>query len=177
MIDKIKKDYTRSSKSKKALLVIVIYRLGNELVNSKLNKHVKKIFLLVLRVVQYLLVEVPFGVEIPFSTTIGKGLRLTHINGIVMHRNVVLGENCTVFHQVTLGANEHRVDFKEAPKLGDNVYIGAGAKIIGNITIGNNVKIGANAVVVRDISENSTVICKSQTVINKSHDMKKEGIV
>lgn len=78
-----------------------------------------------------------------------------HLNGIIISHNAVIGENCTIFHQVTIGSNG-KDDF--APKIGNNVLIGAGAKIIGNVKIGNNVRIGANSVVTKDVPDNKTVI-------------------
>jgi len=78
-----------------------------------------------------------------------------HLNGIIVSHNAVIGNNCTIFHQVTIGSNFKNND---APEIGNNVIIGAGAKLIGNIKIGNNVKIGANAVVTKDVPDNKTVI-------------------
>lgn len=86
------------------------------------------------------------------------------INGIIVSHNAHIGRNCTIFHQVTIGEND-----KGAPVIGDNCLIGAGAKIIGNISIGNNVKIGAGAVVFRDIPDNCTVVINEPRIIlNKS---------
>ncbi|WP_283676433.1 serine O-acetyltransferase [Clostridium perfringens] len=85
-------------------------------------------------------------------------MRLVHLNGIVINKNSIIGDNATIFHQVTIGANENGKDNDKAPKIGKNVYIGAGAKIIGDICIGNNVKIGANAVVTRSVGDNCTVV-------------------
>lgn len=99
----------------------------------------------------------PRGVCIE-TKSIGGGLRMPHLNGIFIHQNVVIGENCTLFHQVTIGANEHREKFWLAPKIGNSVYIGAGAKLIGNISIGDNCRIGANAVVTKDVPANMTVV-------------------
>lgn len=78
-----------------------------------------------------------------------------HLNGIIVSHKAIIGRNCTIFHQVTIGSNGKD---DSAPIIGDNVVIGAGAKIIGGIKIGNNVKIGANAVVSKNIPDNSTVI-------------------
>lgn len=69
-------------------------------------------------------------------------------------------KNCTIFHQVTIGNNEHKNTERTAAHIGDNAYIGCGAKIIGAIKIGNNVRIGANAVVVTDIDDNCTIYSK-----------------
>lgn len=95
------------------------------------------------------------GIE---TTKIGGGLRMPHLNGIYIHCNVTIGENCTILQQVTIGANEHKLDFKAAPQIGNRVYIGAGAKIIGNITIEDDVRIGANAVVTKNVPQGKTVV-------------------
>ena len=82
--------------------------------------------------------------------------------GIMVSHNAVIGNNVTIFHQVTIGEGNGG-----APVIGDNVYIGTGAKLIGNIKIGNNVKIGANCVVFMDVPDNCTVVLPKPRVINK----------
>ena len=82
--------------------------------------------------------------------------------GIIISKNAKIGENCTIFHQVTIGEGRDG-----APFIGDNCYIGCGAKIIGNIKVGNNVKIGANCVVVEDIPDNCTVVLEKPRLIFK----------
>lgn len=69
----------------------------------------------------------------------------------------MIGENCTIYHQVTIGVNE-KVSLNKAPVIGNNCYIGAGAKIIGNISIGNNCVIGANAIVTKNIADDMLVV-------------------
>lgn len=101
------------------------------------------------------------GFEIPLQTFIGKGLRIVHMNGIVVSQYARIGENCTVFQQVTIGAVS---GVNGAPQIGNNVYIGDGAKILGAIKIGDNVKIGANAVVTHDIPDNVTVVGINQII-------------
>lgn len=98
-----------------------------------------------------------------FGTTIGGGAKflsppiLPHgLNGIVVSCYAEIGNNCTILQQVTIG--QVRLYDPHAPKIGDNVYIGAGAKIFGAITIGNNVVIGSNSVVIDDIPDNCTVV-------------------
>lgn len=75
------------------------------------------------------------------------------LNGIIIHYKASIGENCTIYQQVTIGGKNSK-----AAKIGNNVSIGAGAKIIGGVNIGNNVIIGANTVVTKDIPDNSTVV-------------------
>lgn len=101
-----------------------------------------------------------------FGTDIGKGAtfktRPNLVHGLynkIIHPAVIIGANCTIHQNVTIGVSRGRV-----PILGDNVWIGAGAVIIGGITIGNNVNIGANATVFKDIPDNSTVVGESRIV-------------
>lgn len=84
------------------------------------------------------------------------------INGIVVTHNAVIGKNCTIFHQVTIGEGRGG-----APVIGDNVLIGAGAKIIGGIRIGNNVRIAAGCVVMEDIPDNTTVLPPQNRLIQR----------
>ena len=93
---------------------------------------------------------------------IGEGFVLMHGIGTVFNAASVIGKNCTVLHNVTIGAGRGG-----APTLGDNVYVGAGALIIGGVKIGDNVKIGAGAIVVEDIPSNSTVVCEKARIIRR----------
>jgi serine O-acetyltransferase len=91
-----------------------------------------------------------FGGQISASATIGRRVRIPHAWGIVIHSSVVVGDDCTLYHQITLGVNEHRA-LHQGPCLGDGVYVGAGAKIVGPITVGREAVVGANAVVIHDV--------------------------
>ena len=82
------------------------------------------------------------------------------LSGIFINPKAVIGRNCTIFQQVTIGEAHEK-----APVIGDNVLIGAGAKIIGGIHVGDNVKIGANCIVVEDIPANSTVVMHKPRII------------
>ncbi len=86
--------------------------------------------------------------EISLKADIGGGLMMPHPNGIVIHPSVVLGPNCLIFQQCTLGTVGHK---SGAPHVGGHVDIGAGARILGPVQIGDHAKIGANAVVVKDV--------------------------
>lgn len=83
--------------------------------------------------------------------------------GIVISGQAEIGENCTIYHQVTIGTNG-----KGVPKIGDNVIIGAGAKIIGPVRVGNGVHIGANVVITQDIPDGCVVVCDSPKIIDKT---------
>jgi serine O-acetyltransferase len=93
------------------------------------------------------------GAEISPGTRIGGGLLLPHPNGIVIHPDSIIGPNCLIFQQVTLGSTGGG-----APKIGGHVDIGAGAKILGAVTIGDHSKIGANAVVLQDVPAYATAV-------------------
>ncbi len=97
-----------------------------------------------------------YGVEIAPGTQIGPGLLIGHFGGILVSNAAKIGRNCNLGHQVTIGV-ANRGQRAGVPTLGDNVYIGPGAKIFGAITIGNNVAIGANAVVTHDVPDNAVV--------------------
>jgi serine O-acetyltransferase len=89
-------------------------------------------------------IEITTGISIPAEATIGKGLRIHHFGGIILHSRAILGEHCTIYHGVTLG---DRGGWGGAPRVGNRVLIGAGAKLIGEVIIGDECIIGANAVV------------------------------
>lgn len=92
------------------------------------------------------------GADIPLNTfAIGAGLVLPHPNGVVIHHEAKIGVNCRLFQQVTIGTGPK----PGLPQIGDRVWVGAGAKILGGIVIGDDAIIGANAVVIADVPEGS----------------------
>lgn len=97
------------------------------------------------------------GIEIHPGAKIGKRLFIDHGMGIVIGETAEVGNNCTIYHGVTLGGTG-KDKHKRHPTVGNNVMIGAGAKIIGAINIGDNVKIGAGAVVLKDIESGTTAV-------------------
>lgn len=108
------------------------------------------------------------GIELKETVAVGKGLRLPHLQGIIVSDYAVIGDDCTIYHQVTIGANEHKLNYQSAPHIGNRVYIGAGAKLIGNICIGNDVIIGANAVVTKDVPDGMTVVGINKHIVTYS---------
>ena len=97
------------------------------------------------------------GIEIHPACFIGRGLLIDHGMGVVIGETAIIGDDCTIFHGVTLGGKGDEKG-KRHPTLYNCVFVGAGAKILGNIEIGNNVKIGANAVVLCDIPDGVTAV-------------------
>jgi len=106
-----------------------------------------------LAVLRHRLWSVVTGADIPLNCRIGGGLLIPHPNGIVIHPDADIGPNCLLFQQVTLGHAEGGV-----PRIGGHVDIGAGAKLIGPITVGDHARIGANAVVTIDVPACATAI-------------------
>ena len=97
------------------------------------------------------------GIEIHPGATIGKGLVIDHGTGVVIGETAEIGDNCTLYQGVTLGGTGKDLG-KRHPTLGNNVLVGAGAKVLGPIMIEDNSKVAANAVVLKDIAENSTAV-------------------
>jgi serine O-acetyltransferase len=94
------------------------------------------------------------GADIPLDCQIGGGLLIPHPNGIVIHPEAVIGVNCLIFQQVTIGARSGA----GLPVIGGHVDIGAGAKILVNVQIGNHARIGANAVVTKSVALQGTAV-------------------
>ena len=97
------------------------------------------------------------GIEIHPGATIGNGLFIDHGMGVVIGQTAIIGDNVTLYQGVTLGGTGKEKG-KRHPTIGNNVVIGAGAKVLGNIKIGDNSYIGSNAVVIKDVPDNSTVV-------------------
>jgi serine O-acetyltransferase len=106
-----------------------------------------------------------FGISIPHDTQIGAGLYIGHFGGIVVNRHARIGRNVNISQGVTIG-QVNRGERQGVPDIGDNVYIGPGAVIIGAIRIGNGCAIGANAVVTRDLPDNAVAVGVPAKVIS-----------
>mgnify|MGYP003329319242 CR=1 FL=1 len=113
------------------------------------------------------------GIEIHPGAKIGKNFFIDHGTGVVIGETTIIGDNVMLYHGVTLGGRVGDA-VKRHPTIGNNVYIGAGAKILGNIKIGNNVKIGAGAIVINDLAEEKTVVASVAKEINKIYKNKVE---
>lgn len=145
-------------------LVLFIYRIGNFFYKIRIP--------IIPSLINYFNRFV-FNVWLPSSAKIGKNFILGYGGlGVVIHNNTIIGDNCHIDQNVTIGGTSKKV---EVPVLGNNVYVGAGAKILGPIKIGNDVVIGANAVVVKDVPDNCLVVGVPAKII-KSGIKKKDYV-
>lgn len=134
-------------------LAIVVYRFGRfaNRVSVPVVSHLLKALYLLAKT----LIEILFGISIDINSNIGPGFYIGHFGCIVIHGD--LGRGCSVGQGVTIGSKGAGKS-DGWPSIGDNVYIGAGAKVIGRIRVGNNVVIGANAVVIHDIADDMLAV-------------------
>lgn len=109
--------------------------------------------------------------DIEPRATLGRRLMLPHPNGVVIHEDAVIGDDCMIMQQVTIGM----IGTGEVPTIGNRVYIGAGAKIIGKITVGDDARIGANAVVTTDVPPFCTAVGVPARILTQNHTAKKRG--
>ena len=98
------------------------------------------------------------GIEIHPGAVLGNGILIDHGMGVIIGETAVVGDRITIYHGTTLGGTGNEKGIKRHPTVGNNVMIGSGAKVLGNINIGSNSKIGANAVVLNDVPEGATVV-------------------
>lgn len=115
-----------------------------------------------------------FGYQIPFSTKIGGGFYIGHFGTIVINHKVEIGRNCNIAHSVTIGM-ANRGKLKGVPIIGDQVWIGTGVVIVGNINIGSNVLIAPNSYVNIDVPSNSIVMGNPAKIIR--NDDPTEGYI
>lgn len=97
------------------------------------------------------MIYILFSCQIPPTAILEDGVNIGHGVGIVIHQNTRIGKNTIIYQNVTIGSDN-------GPQIGENCVIGAGACLLGDITVGNNVNVGANAVVLKDVPDNCTVV-------------------
>ena len=134
--------------------VMVVYRFGRwryGLRPAPLRKFCSMVYL-----VLYKFVQILTGIELPCEVEVGRNFVIDHFGGIVISGFARFGDDCRIRNGVVVGLA--RTDDPCAPVIGNNVDIGAGAKVLGRIRVGNNVLIGANAVVTRDVPDNSIAV-------------------
>lgn len=114
------------------------------------------------------------GIEIHPGAQIGRGFFIDHGMGVVIGETSIIGDDVTLYQGVTLGGTSLEPG-KRHPTLGDNVIVGAGAKVLGPITLGNGVRVGSNAVVVKDVAAGTVVVGIPAKAVTKKADSEKPG--
>lgn len=146
---------------------MVVYRFGRwryTVRNPLVRKPLSFVYKFFFKVVQVLT-----GIELPCEVAVGKNFRIDHFGSIVISGFARFGDNCVIRNEVTVGLRH--VENPVAPRVGNNVDIGAGAKVLGDITIGDNVAIGANAVVITDVPPDSIAVGNPARILpRKKHD-------
>lgn len=127
---------------------VAVARFGQWRMNVK-PKILRAPFSILYRIL-YRRVRNVYGIELPYSTQLGRNVVFEHQGAVVIHGCATIGDGCYIRQGVTIG-NRSLDKPLEAPTLGNNVNVGAGAKILGKLTIGDNAVIGANAVVIKDV--------------------------
>jgi serine O-acetyltransferase len=150
--------------------VMLVYRFGRWRYGVR-PALLRKLLSLVYKVL-YKLVQILTGIELPCEVVIGRNFVIDHFGGIVISGYAQFGDDCRIRNGVVVGLKN--VHEPIAPVIGNNVDIGAGAKVLGNIRIGNNVVIGANAVVLIDVPDNSLAVGVPAMIKQRSSSETKE---
>ncbi|HAU5442590.1 TPA: serine acetyltransferase [Cronobacter sakazakii] len=144
----------------KSKIVILLFRLSTIHAKTKLLYPLSLIFVILNKCVN----EFLLGVELSYHLRIGRGFKIWHANSVIINRNCVIGDNFTIRHCCTLGANKRGININF--KVGDNVEMGAHSCIIGDdIEIGDNVTIGVGTIVMKSVPANKVVISSNKIVI------------
>lgn len=164
----IKYDWQANSRSINiaGFRVLLVYRFGKWRMTIK-SKLLRMPFSFLYRQMEKH-VRFKYGIELPYTASLGNHVTFEHQHGIVIHGNAVIGDHCVIRQGVTIGNRTNSAPY-DAPVIGNNVSIGAGAKILGKITIGDNAIIGANAVVIKDVADGITVVGVPAHPIVKTH--------
>ncbi|MDO9206484.1 serine O-acetyltransferase [Methylotenera sp.] len=134
--------------------VMLVYRFGRWRYGVR-PAILRKFFSLIYKIL-YKFIQIITGIELPCEAEIGSNFIIDHFGGIVVSGYTKIGDNCRIRNGVVIGLKN--IEEVGAPEIGNNVDIGAGAKVLGKIKIGNNVLIGANAVVICDVPDNSIAV-------------------
>jgi serine O-acetyltransferase len=156
MFENIKKDLRayQGDFGTQGFWVMVVYRFGRWRYTVK-PAILRKFFSIIYKIL-YKFIQIITGIEMPCEVEVGDNFIIDHFGGIVISGYATFGDNCRIRNGVVVGLKN--VENPGAPSIGNNVDIGAGAKVLGKIKIGNNVLIGANAVVIHDVPDNAIAV-------------------
>ena len=135
--------------------VVFWYRFGHWMYRENCPR-LLRMFLKLIYAPIYLFIEVFLHIRIPPSAEIGPGLYLSHVGGILINPQAVIGSNCDIAHHVTIGVSA--MGRRGVPQIGNHVYLGTGATLIGKIKVGDGAKIAANTLVMSNVPAGATVM-------------------
>lgn len=165
-------DWDANCGNPKGRIILVLFRLANAL------KRGPRLWLpatVIYGIFYRLFVEWILGVELPWKTRVGSGLRLDHGQGLVVNDHAIIGKNCHLRHATTIGNKEHPDGtYSGSPVIGDSVKIGAHVVILGAVKVGDNAVIGAGSVVTKDVPSGATVVGNPARVL-KIRDAAAQG--
>lgn len=148
------------------LWALCVYRFFNAIYRRQIPDIIKKP-LLILGVMCQKWIELVAGIHLPYSASIGVSCYIGHFGGIIVNSNAVIGDNCNISQGVTIGVSG-RDKKRGVPVIGNHVYMGAHAVIVGKITVGDNCVIAANSLVVKSVDANTTVMGVPAIVVNNN---------
>lgn len=153
----IKEDWVTNGRdwTKPGFQALAVHRFGNW--RMKINRKVLRAPFSVIYRALYRRIRNTYGIDLPYTVQLGRRVRIEHQSGIIIHGNSIIGDDSIIRQGVTLG-NRYLDKPYDAPKLGNRVNVGAGAKLLGNISIGDGANIGANCVVLIDVPNNATIV-------------------
>lgn len=157
MFDRLVRDYQRHERSifNPALWAILNYRLGRWGLSLRRGP-IRFLVSLIYGINKYIILYTG-NIRLYRNTKVGEDLQLVHIGNILIHVDSVIGDRCRIQHNVTLGKNIEKHE-DGAPTIGNDVFIGTGAVILGNITVGDGARIAANSLVITDVPPGATAI-------------------
>ena len=175
MFKKIGQDYSKYKRYGGNFISIVFFTQGFWAIFQyriahgcyKLKIPIIKHILLLLCLIWQKLIEILTGISLPYSAKIGSHFYIGHFGGIIVNANAVIGDNCNISQGVTIGVSG-RAEKRGVPIIGNNVYIGANAVVVGKIKIGDNCVISGNSLVVNSIENNSTAAGVPAKIINNN---------
>ena len=162
LIDYIKKDYQNNSK--RSFIILLLYRVMHYCYKKNLS-----ILLFICKIIRFLAYFfLRINAQISYEASIGYDIRLPHsADGVVISSYAIIGNHETIYHQVTIGINEKITESSRKVIVRDNCYLSVGCKVI-SCVVSEGCKIGPNAVCYKDISPNSILVCKSETLVKAS---------
>jgi len=162
--EQIREDWRAHSKdwTQPGFRAVAVYRFGVWSKQVRLRP-VRGILYRIHRVL-YRYVRNHYGIELPDTAIVGRRLRIGHQGGTIIHYNAVIGDDCLIRQNVTIGATSEET-VRHAPTLGNNVQVGCGAAILGKITIGAGARIGPNAVVMTNVPAGATAFAMPARIV------------